>query len=220
MKKLLVFLFLFASFGVNAGDDDYSDRVVISTATLEFKTTEIKSAVKKAFDAYGWQTSSETDTSVTGMLPGRRGGFTSTVKVSFPNPDSLEIKYLTDHDRENYKFYKRLLNIRAKTMVQLTDCKNPDMKKSNSAISADLALRRNLMYAFYKYNWIITSVTKSKIIGALATRGRLEADISDNGTVRIRHWDEIEEEYTDPARDGYVRKIESVLATQQRRCAK
>ena len=57
MKKLLVFLFLFASFGVNAGDDDYPDQVVVSTATLEFETAEIKMAVKEAFDAYGWQAS-------------------------------------------------------------------------------------------------------------------------------------------------------------------
>ena len=220
MKKLLVLLCLVGSFAANAGDDDYPDQIVVSTATLEFKIPEIKKAVIEGLDAYGWQTSAETDTSVTGMLPNRRGGFTSTIEVSFADPDSISIKYLTEHDRETYKFYKRLLNIRAKTMIQLTDCRNPGMKKSNSAISSDLAQRRNLMYAFYKYNWIITSITKSKIVGALVSRGRLEADIAESGKVSIRHWDELEEEYTNPAKDGYVRRVRTVLDTQQRRCAK
>jgi len=220
MKKLLVLLFMVASFGVNAGDDDYPDKLVIPTTTLEFKPVEIKVAVKAAFSAYGWEASDETDTSIRGKLPGKRGGFTSTVQVDFSAPESIVIKYLTEHDRENYKFYKRLLNIRAIAMVKLTDCKNPDMKKSNSEISSELALRRNLMYAFYKYKWNITSITKSKIKASLAARGRMEADISVDGAVSVRHWDEIEEEFTDPANDGYVRRIKSVLDTQQRRCAK
>lgn len=220
MKKLLVLLFLFASFGVNAAYDDYKDHVIVSAATLQFKAAEIKMAVKEAFENYGWEATSETDTSITGMLPGRRGGFTSTVQVSFSDTNSITIKYLTTHDNKQYKFYKRLLSIRAVMMVKLTDCKNVNMKKSNSEVSSDVALRRNLLYAFYKYNWIIKSITKSKIVGELAARGRLEADISADGTVRVRHWDEIEEEYTDPARDGYVRRIKSVLGTQQSRCAK
>jgi len=217
MRKLLLGLFLFASFNLQAAYDEYANNVVISTATLGFSSAQLKKGVEEAFSTYGWSIVGQSETTMKGDL---KGGGSSVVEVNFSNPAAIKIQYLTEHDSENYKFYKRLLNIRARMMVYLTDCTNKDMQQTNTTVKSDVALRRNLMYAFYKYNWIIKSISETEITAALAARGRLEAKINESGKVSIRRWDEVEEAWTDPDRDNYVRRVSNVLNQQQMRCSK
>lgn len=217
MRKLLVLLFIFSSFIVKADSDDYPAHVTFSTATLEVKSVDIKQATQDAFESYGWQLDGETDTSLIGDL---KGLGKSKIEVNLSGTDTITIKYLTEHDREIYKFYRRLLSVKAKLMLSLLDCKKTSLNQEASTMSPDLVVRRNLVYAFYKYNWIIKSITASRVTASLPARGSMEADISGDGNVRIRHRDELEGEYTDENKDGYVRRIRSVFKNQQRRCAK
>ncbi len=217
MRKLLLLLFILSSFIVQADSDNYPAQVTFPTATLELKSSDIKQATLDAFYFYGWQPDGETDTSLTGNL---RGLGKSKVEVNFSGVDSISIKYLTEHDRSSYKFYRRLLSIKTALMVSLLDCKKANLNQKDSTASPDLTVRRNLVYAFYKYNWIINSITASRVTASLPARGRMEADISEDGSVRIRRRDELEDEYTNEARDGYVRRVRSVFNNQQRRCKK
>ncbi len=218
MKKIIFILFLAPSYFAFAGSDDYANQIIVSAATLDLKVSEIKVAAKNALKTYRWQVDKESDTSLTANLRGK-GEF--IVEVNFQSPDSITIKHLNeDYDRENYRYYKWLLNIRSKTMLNLTDCKNREFNRDLANTDQAIALRRNVVYAFYKYNWIIKSISESKVIAALPARGQLEADISPDGSVIFKRRDELENEYTDPLRDGYVKRVRSVFNNQQRRCAK
>jgi hypothetical protein len=212
MRKLFLFLIVIISTNTYAFGE-YDSQVTFSVAHLGFTTPDIMKAINVAMERYHWQTEEQTENSVVGNL---NGSGDAKVKAEISG-DTVTIRFLTQHDMQNYKYFKWLLNIKATMMVYLNDCKNKDLK---SAATTDPAIvtRRNLVYAFYKYNWRLSELGEHRIVASLPARGRVEADYTASGLDRIRRWDEIEGDYTDPAADGYVRRIKRLFERQQALC--
>jgi hypothetical protein len=214
MRKLLI-LVLFAISMTAQAFGEYDSKVSNSVAHLGFTKSDIMVAIKYAMGAYRWKTENETENSVVGNLKG-----TGAAKVKAEiSGDTVTISFLTKHDMQNYRYYKWLLNIQATMMVYLTDCKSKDLT-STSSIDPATRVRRNLIFAFYKYHWRISEFTESRIVASLTNRGRIEADYSANGLDKIRRWDDIDEAYTNPDEDGYVRRIKDLFERQQSSCAR
>lgn len=214
MRKLFVLIIFIISVNTYAFDE-YPSKVSNSVAHLGFSNSDIIQAIKDAMGVYRWRTENVTENSIDGDLKG-----TGTAKVRAEiSGDTVMIRFLTQHDMQNYKYYKWLLNIQATMMVFLNDCKNNAIKNTGSADPAML-VRRNLLYAFYKYHWRLSELSDNRIVVSLPNKGRVEADYSANGLERIRRWDDIDEVYTDPDEDGYIRRIKDLFERQQGLCAR
>ena len=213
MRKFILMLLFFSAFNADAFDQ-YEDNVSYSVTHLGFTNPQLMQAVKFSFSTRGWQAEDETENSVIGNL---KGTGQSKVKVEVTG-DTIKVSYLTRHDMASYKFYKRLLNIKSTMMVFLTDCTNKELAGPANSIDKEMLTRRNLMYAFYKYNWRISELSRTRIVATLPAKGRIEVEYDASGLLKIRRWDEIAGEYTNPDRDGYVRRIKTVFKRQQSVC--
>jgi len=214
MRIWLVSALLAAMPAVQAGVQ-YKDPVTTSIATLQLKPADIKAAASAAFPANHWTTGEASDTRVTGSRTGR---YTASLRVDFGTADRITVQFLTNPGTE-YHLYKQLLNIRQSVLRTLTDCNNTAMKADFAAVDAGTRARRTLVYALSAYHWNIDSITESRLVASQPARGRVEADLSPDGAITLRRWDEMKEAYTDPSRDGLVGKIEKTMARQQQSCS-
>ena len=129
--------------------------------------------------------------------------------------DALTIKYLTKEELEDYKFYRRLLSIRASTYLDMLDCTSGTYKL-NPPKSEHIRQMRAAAFAIAKYQWNITDIGESSIVSTLPGKGRLEAKITD-GNMRFDRWDEYDEKYVDQD-DGYILRVKDVYNSQIASC--
>ena len=207
MRKILLIMLLPLSFAAHASE--YPQGIDIPVAGLGLSNTEIADAAKATLKHFGWEFSSTSDTSLTASVRGR-----TKLDVNFAGGEKVSFKYQEEYS--DHKFFRRLRLIRKHGTLHLTDCGLTPGEGVDAATSA----RRSLVFALAKSNWIVVSTSESKIVARSPGNGRIEAGVSGGGTVSMKRWDEIEEEYTDPDRDRYISKIYKVYEQQQARCGR
>ena len=106
-KSLLAVLVILSSSFLVAGK--YPDTVVFTVNHLDLTQEQKTAGAIAGLERYGWIIDSKTANPLVGDLKARHK---SKVAVQI-GEDALTIKYLTKEELGNYKFYRRLLSIRA-----------------------------------------------------------------------------------------------------------
>lgn len=209
MRKLLLIIMLSFSLSVNA-EFDYDSNVEISIDTLGLTKQEISQAAEAALKHYRWSVLDKTDTSIKANYRGQ-----TPLVVDFTGDQKVVIGF-EKKKNTSYKNNARLRRLKKLSLVNLTDCS----AKSARELDAETKTRRNYVYALTKAGWGIKKLTPEKMTAISPGNGRVEVTISSDGLFKLIRWDEIESEYTDPARDRYVSKVQSAYDRQLGRCSK
>ncbi len=206
MRKLAYFTLLML-LSSSAYALTYPDTIVLPLNHLDITDQQMMKASEAGMQKYGWQVTKKSDKVLEGDLQGR-----GQSKVSMEmGENSITLKFLTSEDMTNYKFYRRLLSIRADTYKDLLNCTSPTYQL-NPAKSETIRNLRAAVFAIAKYQWHISEITESKIVSSLPAKGRLEADIT-NGNVKFRFWNEISSKY-EGDESGYVQRVNSIYQSQ------
>ena len=206
MRKLAYFTLLML-LSSSACALTYPDTVVLPLNYLDITDQQKLKAAEEGMKRYGWQVTKKSDKVLEGDLKGM-----GQSKVSMESgDDSIILKYLTKENMTDYKFYRRLLNIRVATYLDLLNCTS-DTYRQHPASSEMIRNMRAAVFAIAKYQWDISEITESKIVSSRPAKGRLEADIS-NGNVKFRFWDEIRRKYHGDEH-AYVQRANSYYQSQ------
>ena len=210
MRKPLLVVFVILSFSFLAANK-YPDTVVFAVNHLDLTQAQKTAGAIAGLQKFGWVVDSKTANPLVGDL---KAMHKSRVAVQI-GEDAMTIKYLTKEELENYKFYRRLLSIRAATYMDMLDCTSGTYKL-NPPRTEHVRQMRAAAFAIARYQWNISEIGESKIVSTLPGRGRLEAKIID-GNLRFDRWDEYDEKYVDQD-DDYIQRVQAVYNAQLRSC--
>ena len=205
MRKLAYFTLLMLSSSAYALT--YPDTIVLPLNHLDITDQQKMKASEAGMQKYGWQVTKKSDKVLEGDLQGRGQ---SRVEME-AGENSITLKFLTKEDMTNYKFYRRLLSIRADTYKDLLNCTS-DTYRLNPAKTEVIRNMRAAVFAIAKYQWHISEISESKIVSSLPAKGRLEAEVI-NGDVKFKFWDEINRKYEGDD-NGYVQRVNSIYQSQ------
>jgi len=191
---------------------DYPNTVVLPMNHLDVTDQQKLKAAETGMTRYGWIVTKKSDRLLEGDLRGRGN---SRVAMEIGDND-ITLKYVTKEDMTNYKFYRRLLNIRADTYKNLLDCTS-DTYRLHPATTEKTRNLRAAVFAIAKYQWNISEISDTKIVSSLPAKGRLEAQIT-GADVKFGFWGEISGKY-EGEDNGYVMRVNSLYQVQLARCS-
>lgn len=206
MRKILLMLFLSLSITVSA-DDDYPQGIEIPVTGLNLSNSEIREAAKATLQRFGWTFSDKSDTLITASVSGR-----TKMDVDFSSGQNVSFKYQEGYSE--HKYFRRLRLLRKHMTITMSDCTT----RGQTELDAATKVRRNLVYTLAKSNWVVVKTGDNKIVAKSTGNGRIETSVAADGSFKMKRWDEIEEEYTDPDRDRYIRKLLTTYDRQVVRC--
>lgn len=212
MRNLIFIMLLSAAVTVHGktgtNDNEYKSYVEFPIATLGLTKMEISQGTEDALKHYGWSAVGKTDTSIKANFRGR-----SPLMVDFSDDLKVTIRY-KKKKKTDYKHHARLRKLEKLSLINITDCNS----KSATELDAETKTRRNVVYALTKSGWKVKKLTPDKLTATSPGNGRVEVTVSSDGSFKMERWDELESEYTNPARDRYLRKIQRVYDRQVVRC--
>lgn len=208
MRYLIMFCFLLLPFIIVA-DDDYPLGVEIPVAGLGLNNAEFTQAANATLKRYGWEYASKSDTHIAATVRGR-----TPLDVKYVDGKKVTITYREEYSE--HKFYRRLRLLRKHVTIGLSDCRS----KGYSALDVATKARRNMVNALAQSNWVIDKTDESGMVAKSVGNGRIEIQVSYDGTHTMKRWDEIEEEYTEPGSDRYIQKVNTVLNDLRARCGR
>lgn len=208
MRRLL-YISLLMLLPISSFAFDYPGEVTLLLNHMDISDQQKMQAAEAGMQKYGWQVTKVSDKLYEGDY---RNQFKVTMEAI---ENGILLKYITKVNKKDYKFYRRLLSIRAETYMDMLDCKSPTYRL-NPAKTETIRNLRAAVYAMAKYHWNISEITETKIISSLPAKGRLEADIV-NGNAKFKFWNELNGKYEGDA-NGYVQRVNSLYQSQLVSC--